>query len=188
MLVLDKVLPRERISAFLEDFSLDGASVVYTKDTSVGIENKEVRDSFSCSMSEETHQELLKLFTAHIPQINSTLDLNEHVTEVIEVQALCYKKGHFFALHQDAFDDCDTVAGSKRKVTAILYLNSSSKYNEEGFNGGELLVYGLNEKFPNSGFPIFAKKGRLVLFPSRLLHEVKPILSGVRYSVVCWYS
>jgi hypothetical protein len=57
-----------------------------------------------------------------------------------------------------------------RGITAILYLNS-------GFTGGEI-------HFPGQGLSIAPTAGRLVIFPSNknFRHEVKPILSGWRYS------
>jgi hypothetical protein len=57
-----------------------------------------------------------------------------------------------------------------RGITAILYLNS-------GFTGGEI-------HFPGQALSIAPTAGRLVIFPSNknFRHEVKPILSGWRYS------
>jgi len=57
-----------------------------------------------------------------------------------------------------------------RGITAILYLNS-------GFTGGEI-------HFPRQGVSIAPTAGKLVIFPSNknFRHEVRPILSGWRYS------
>lgn len=57
-----------------------------------------------------------------------------------------------------------------RGITAILYLNSE-------FTGGEII-------FPNQDLSILPAAGKLVIFPSNknFRHEVRPILSGWRYS------
>lgn len=57
-----------------------------------------------------------------------------------------------------------------RGITAVLYLNG-------GFTGGEI-------SFPRQGISIAPTAGKLVIFPSNrnFRHEVKPILSGWRYS------
>ena len=94
-------------------------------------------------------------------------------------------QGISFKPHSDSNPNVDRA--KDRKVTAVLYLSDSIKYDPNGFEGGEFILYGLNPKFPNSGFPILAKKGRLLLFPSHLIHEVKPITKGDRYCVVAWY-
>jgi len=71
----------------------------------------------------------------------------------------------------------DTVAnGIIRKLTAVVQLTHPDEY--EG--GGLELVYSKNPT------PMEKTLGRLVLFPSYVLHRVVPVSSGTRYSMVCW--
>lgn len=69
-----------------------------------------------------------------------------------------------------------------RKITAILILN-------EGYEGGELV---LDTVLDEQGRPFIVKPpaGTLIIFPSdqRYPHEVKPVVKGIRRSVVAWFD
>jgi predicted 2-oxoglutarate/Fe(II)-dependent dioxygenase YbiX len=43
------------------------------------------------------------------------------------------------------------------------------------------------EDFVDLGVAVDPVPGRLVLFPSTMVHEVKPVVSGDRFTVVTWY-
>lgn len=85
-----------------------------------------------------------------------------------------YPPGIGLKMHSDDHalgpDGKISVRDEHRGITAILYLNSE-------FTGGEI-------SFPKQGVSIAPTAGRLVIFPSNknFRHEVKPILSGWRYS------
>lgn len=65
-----------------------------------------------------------------------------------------------------------------RKLSFTLQLSDPAEYK-----GGDLCLY-LGEK------PEVMKKeqGFVAVFPSYVLHEVKPITQGIRYSLVCWVT
>ena len=53
--------------------------------------------------------------------------------------------------------------------------------SEKDYEGGELIL--------ESGDNVFTcpkSKGTLLIFDSRIVHQVKPVTSGVRYSLVKW--
>lgn len=64
-----------------------------------------------------------------------------------------------------------------RKLSITLLLSEP----EEDFTGGDFNVY-------EGGNPtkVEARKGTMILFPSFMLHEVKPVTSGLRKSIVIW--
>jgi PKHD-type hydroxylase len=64
-----------------------------------------------------------------------------------------------------------------RKLSLSLLLSEP----EEDFVGGEFFIH-------LSGNPSLhvLKKGQMIVFPSFMLHGVKPVLSGVRKSIVIW--
>lgn len=64
-----------------------------------------------------------------------------------------------------------------RKLSLSLLLSEP----EEDFIGGEFFIH-------LSGNPSLhrLKKGQMIIFPSFMLHGVKPVLSGVRKSIVIW--
>jgi PKHD-type hydroxylase len=65
-----------------------------------------------------------------------------------------------------------------RKLSISIQLSDSKSYE-----GGDLALY-------NGEEPILIPKeqGKLILFPSYTLHEVKPVTKGERYSLVAWIT
>jgi PKHD-type hydroxylase len=51
------------------------------------------------------------------------------------------------------------------------------------YEGGNLLMH-----IDDPGQKIEKKQGKLVLFPSYVLHEVTPVTKGERYSLVAWLT
>jgi predicted 2-oxoglutarate/Fe(II)-dependent dioxygenase YbiX len=84
-------------------------------------------------------------------------------------ELLRYKEGQFYTTHTDSFKD------RPRAVSCSFALN-------DGYEGGEFaffdreLVYNL-------------KKGSCIMFPSNFMypHEIMPVTSGTRYSIVTWF-
>lgn len=81
----------------------------------------------------------------------------------------------------------DTILGGKldswesetRKLTMILLLSD----NVTDFTGGELQ---LNLGSEAAAETIDINRGRIVAFPSFMIHQVKPVLTGTRKSIVVW--
>jgi PKHD-type hydroxylase len=74
--------------------------------------------------------------------------------------------------------DCGGPVIPVRKLSISIQLTESKEYE-----GGELVIYG-SEK------PTIMEKeqGSLIVFPSYVLHEVKPVTKGERNSLVCWIT
>lgn len=70
------------------------------------------------------------------------------------------------------------MTGPARKLSMSLVLESE-------FTGGELEIH---DAFQNRNVTFDIKHGHVVIFPSWLLHRVKPVTSGTRYSLVAWMS
>jgi PKHD-type hydroxylase len=66
-----------------------------------------------------------------------------------------------------------------RKLTLILLLSEPGV----DFLGGELQLNLGNEKYATT---VDLPKGRIVAFPSWMIHQVKPVIAGVRKSIVVW--
>tara|TARA_Y100001937_G_C7049456_1_gene298383 strand:+ start:240 stop:815 length:576 start_codon:yes stop_codon:yes gene_type:complete len=65
-----------------------------------------------------------------------------------------------------------------RKLSLSIQLTDPNEYK-----GGELILYE-DEK----GTEMKKEQGTLVLFPSYILHEVKPVIKGERNSLVSWVT
>ena len=70
------------------------------------------------------------------------------------------------------------MGGTPRKLSLTIQLNPSSD-----FEGGEFALY---EGEKPTEPPM--QQGKMVMFPSYVLHEVKPVTKGTRYSLVCWVT
>ena len=83
-------------------------------------------------------------------------------------QLIKYKTGDFVTEH------IDTSGGESRILSCSLLLN-------DDYKGGELAFF--NKRYKHKG-----SKGDLVIFPSSFTypHEVLPVKSGTRYSIVTW--
>ena len=107
--------------------------------------------------------------------INFEYDLSKHDREKMQISK--YEPGKYYGLHTD-FSPTRTVAAHLRKLSLSLQLSAPEEYT-----GGDLIINvpGKGEKFisPKS-------KGTVIVFDSRLEHEVTPVESGVRYSLVKW--
>lgn len=66
-----------------------------------------------------------------------------------------------------------------RKMTVVMLLSEP----EKDFTGGEFQI---NVGREDDAYSLNMKRGDIVLFPSFVLHRVKPVLSGVRKSLVIW--
>ena len=107
--------------------------------------------------------------------INFEYDLSKHDREKMQISK--YEPGKYYGLHTD-FSPTRTVAAHLRKLSLSLQLSAPEEYT-----GGDLIINvpGKGEKFTSP-----KSKGTVIVFDSRLEHEVTPVESGVRYSLVKW--
>ena len=79
--------------------------------------------------------------------------------------------GHY-GMHIDKI-----LNGAVRKLSLTIQLSSP-----EDYEGGELILNVEQET-------IMPKElGKMIVFPSYILHEVKPVTKGTRYSLVAWVT
>jgi Rps23 Pro-64 3,4-dihydroxylase Tpa1-like proline 4-hydroxylase len=115
-------------------------------------------------LAEEYKSFLLNKIMHHVENIWGIKNL-----KITGLQIAKYVSGSHIKPHHD------TAVGSyARCVTALLYLNNE-------YEGGELLL-------PDFDFEYTPKAGELIFMPSEYLHAVKPVLSGVRYCFVAFFT
>ena len=95
---------------------------------------------------------------------------NAGISEDEGYSFLRYLPGDFYILHTD-----NNTRKQPRTLSGILVLN-------DNYEGGEL-------HFPLQDLILKPEAGTVILFPSSFTHphQVKPVLSGVRYSVTTWF-
>lgn len=91
---------------------------------------------------------------------------------------LKYGPEDYFRPHRD-YHDAEIYR--ERKVSLLILLN-------EDYDGGELVFFLRHKEAqrPLLGIPLKPPAGMLLAFDPRLLHEVRPIQTGSRYSIVTW--
>jgi len=95
----------------------------------------------------------------------------------LPAQLTRYSKGQFDSCHRDSLGDHQNSEIMPIKLSMSIILNDE-------FEGGGFEFVGRNqERQPNFD----NKRGSICVFPSFMLHEVKPIVSGIRYSLVVWF-
>jgi Rps23 Pro-64 3,4-dihydroxylase Tpa1-like proline 4-hydroxylase len=98
-----------------------------------------------------------------------------------EPVVLRYTRGSFFKRHQDVYARPENAAG--RRMSIVVFLTGQNAPG--GFQGGELCFY----PRPGSGeqcFRIPGRVGQFVVFAPDLEHEVLPVRSGERITLVSW--
>ena len=90
------------------------------------------------------------------------------------VQLSKYQDGLFYNKHVD-FNNDPIHKAHTRKLSMSVQLSDNS------YDGGELILYYAGNQYiaPKS-------KGSIIVFDSRITHEVTPVIRGERYSLVKW--
>ena len=98
---------------------------------------------------------------------------------VEEPQFLRYRPGDFFVAHQDGNTGLIYDDSRHRRVSVVVFLNTE-------YGGGALALHGA---YPNydERTTLAPAPGTLVAFRSETTHEVLPVTSGERYTIVSWY-
>ena len=102
-----------------------------------------------------------------------------------------YEAGDFFAPHQDCA--AEPIAPDQikaRRISVSILLNDErSDIDAEPYEGGTLVFHGRRgDGFgPWFSIPLEGEEGMFVAFRSDWMHEVQPVTSGRRYSIVTWF-
>jgi len=96
--------------------------------------------------------------------------------DVEAVQLSRYKIGQFYNKHMDFNGDPETKSHT-RKLSMSVQLS-----DEKSYDGGDLIIY-----FGGKHFISPRLKGSVIVFDSRITHEVLPVTRGERYSLVKWF-
>lgn len=107
-------------------------------------------------------------------------------------QFYVYEEGDFFGAHRDR-DATDPVAPDwvkVRQVSVSIFLNDErGGLDAHPYRGGALVFHGYRGDRSGEGFgiPLDGEEGMLIAFRSDWIHEVRPVTSGRRYSIVTWF-
>jgi SM-20-related protein len=134
-----------------------------------------------------------QIIRKRILDIKSTLEarFNLKLADIQKPLYYRYRKGDFFAAHQDNSDRVDAPSFlQERRISVIIFLNEmSEQLTPNSYGGGALTFYGLidNPQWQQYGFNLYGESGMLIAFPSDIYHEVKAVTDGQRYTIVSWF-
>jgi predicted 2-oxoglutarate/Fe(II)-dependent dioxygenase YbiX len=106
-------------------------------------------------------------------------------------QFYIYEEGDFFKLHLDRADDpiAPEWVRSRQVSVSILLNDERGGPDAEAYQGGTLVFHGHRGDLKGTAFefPLQGEEGMFIAFPSDWYHEVRPVTSGRRYSIVTWF-
>ena len=116
-------------------------------------------------------------------KINELCYWNFDIKGIEPIQYGIYGEGGKYDWHVDQGTTLLLKGGSVRKISMTLFMN-----NPEEYEGGEFDLE-LFDPEKNPRYETFKlKKGSAIFFHSDVWHRVRPVSSGVRKSLVAWYS
>ena len=147
-----------------------------------GVIHETVRKTTSVHPTQETfdqvHQRLLEQTAA------LSRHFGENLIDCEPPQFLRYEKGDFFVRHQDGNTrqlDFDHLR--VRRISIVVFLNDFSVEPQDGcYSGGLLNFYDQERTFGLEG-----ETGLLVAFTAETFHEVLPVMSGERFTIISWF-
>jgi predicted 2-oxoglutarate/Fe(II)-dependent dioxygenase YbiX len=97
---------------------------------------------------------------------------------------LRYRSGDFYRRHLDRGAVASWPAAARRLISVVVFLSSAGSTRAEGdFTGGSLRLFDR----ARDPFDIVPREGCLIAFPSTVPHEVTPVQSGTRDTLVDWF-
>ncbi|HYT44254.1 MAG TPA: 2OG-Fe(II) oxygenase, partial [Methylomirabilota bacterium] len=130
--------------------------------------------------SEETNW-IYEILEPVVLSINSEYFHYNHLSHIQNLQLTEYDssyEGHYHSHVDNWYGDMNDL--SKRCLSLSMSLIPSDQYE-----GGELILYpfDLRQQITADKTP-----GTITVFRSHIIHEVKPVTKGTRYSLVTWVA
>ena len=115
---------------------------------------------------------LLCGYIRYANSLNFHYNLSDEDKELAQISK--YSVGQFYGEHRDFGTNDDSIT---RKLSLTVQLS-----DEDSYEGGDLIFYNgsIKDKSPRG-------KGSVIVFDSRLFHEITPVIKGTRHSLVKWY-
>ena len=167
----------------ISETELDWQESKVVNDEKLDVDNKLLRSSQQVWIRDfKLNSELMQL----VRQINQDAGWFLNINDVEPVQFGIYPEGGFYDWHVDQHGHfIPNMQGkpSTRKISMSLFMNEPDEYE-----GGEfdLEVFKPSTKPRYKTFSL--KKGDAIFFSSTQWHRVRPVKSGVRKSIVAWFT
>ena len=165
----------DQIVQSFEEKTLEDSTIIGTKDPSE-VEKVRISKVRFFELNEKTAW-LFYRFNDVIEKLNDRFyNYNLNGYETIQYTTYDGTNGGKYDWHQDMTHGTPVVTPT-RKLSVILNLSNP----EEDYEGGEFQI-----QLGTSPETIPLPRGRIIAFPSYLLHRVAPLTKGTRKSLVIW--
>ena len=136
---------------------------------------------------------LYQIVSPYVMDANKASGWNYDVTMYESLQFTCYEPGGYYSWHSDGGSDIHSSytkemtnvsakIGKIRKLSMTLNLTDPNDYE-----GGDLKFdTGQHNKPQYLEPPEVRTQGSIIVFPSYIPHQITPLTSGTRYSLVLW--
>ncbi len=178
IITLDSIVPDELCDRILEEYS--NCSFWAPSRTGDGNVSDQIRNCDNINISEDmviqknfdirkkidedmfaSASKALSEYRKSFPSLGADIDTGYGL--------LRYNKGQFYVQHTDSFKT------QQRALSCSFLLNDDYEGGEFAFFDREIMIRG--------------SKGSAIIFPSNFMfpHEIMPVISGTRYSIITWY-
>jgi PKHD-type hydroxylase len=140
-------------------------------------EDLEYRSVNASSINTYEQPKLVSMIRHFVDVFNSS-NYCYDVCGINQIDSLHYTPGGRYNLHQDNAPWPERV---QRKFSVIVQLTDSSEYT-----GGDLWIPLVDERATPEQLTMRREKGTVIIFPSWLEHQISPLESGERRSIVAW--
>jgi len=133
-----------------------------------------------------TEQKFIDLAFSIAYKANATAQWNFQIDFVESMQIAKYGIDGHFDFHNDGNGFSRTINNKTRKLSMSLILN-------DDYEGGQFEFFGHSEYDNDKKSEtiitdsIQSNVGDVIVFPSYIVHRVKPVTKGTRYSLVAWF-
>jgi SM-20-related protein len=147
-----------------------------------GTIHESIRKTTSLHPSPGTVEVVHERLFAQKSALESHFDLS--LTDCEPPQFLRYEQGDFFVRHQDGnTQQLDFDHLRVRRISIVVFLNDfAADAQPNCYSGGLLNFYDEQSTY---GLP--GETGLLVAFTADTLHEVSPVTSGERFTIISWF-
>jgi SM-20-related protein len=147
--------------------------------------NEEIRRAWEIELPDALHDDLVGRIHALHARLESFFA--ESLEPCEAVAALRYPPGAFYRTHRDVAAHPDAHQLHRRAVSIIVFLNSGAPAPRAAFTGGALRLHEIDGALA-AWRDVVPVAGTLIAFRSDVLHEVLPVATGTRLSVVTWLA
>jgi SM-20-related protein len=162
-----------------------GAAEVTSTDGTMSVDQS-IRHTREVALDDDHHDRIAVQVNRLLPELERWA--GGALEPCDELSGLWYPPGAFYRPHVDARRVPDACGMHRRRVSIVIFLNGGPGDETRPFSGGRLRLYGLldEERPADVGIDIEPERGTLVAFRSSIWHEVTPVESGNRFTVVTW--